>query len=57
MELEGLQQLNEEESAIDPIQGLQNVYNSNICRIFTGFLNLLDPYIKKEFEDIFSGKA
>jgi len=36
MELEGLQQLNEEESAIDPYRAFRMVYNS----IFAGYLQV-----------------
>ncbi len=53
MELEGLQQLNEEESAIDPYREFRiNItqYLQDIYRFFK-----LSPY-KKEFEDLFLGK-
>lgn len=53
MELEGLQQLNDEESAIDPNRNFRiNVtqYLQDIYRFFK-----LSPY-KKEFQDIFSGR-
>jgi tetratricopeptide (TPR) repeat protein len=53
MELDGLQQLNEEESATDPFRNFRiNVtqYIQDIYRFFK-----LSPY-KKEFEDLFSGK-
>ncbi len=53
MELEGLQQLDEEESAIDPFRSFRiNVtqYLQDIYRFFK-----LSPY-KKEFEDLFTGK-
>jgi tetratricopeptide (TPR) repeat protein len=53
MELEGLQQLNDDESAIDPYRNFRiNVtqYLQDIYRFFK-----LSPY-KKEFEDIFSGR-
>ncbi|HUX97815.1 MAG TPA: hypothetical protein VMV47_18940 [Bacteroidales bacterium] len=53
MELEGLQQLNEDESVIDPFRNFRiNVtqYLHDIYRFFK-----LSPY-KKEFEDIFSGR-
>jgi len=53
MELEGLQQLNEEESAIDPYRVFRiNItqYLQDIYRFFK-----LSPY-KKEFEDLFLGK-
>ena len=53
MELEGLQQLNEDESVIDPYRNFRiNVtqYLQDIYRFFK-----LSPY-KKEFEDIFSGR-
>ena len=53
MELEGLQQMNDEESAIDPYKSFRiNVtqYLQDIYRFFK-----LSPY-KKEFEDLFIGK-
>jgi tetratricopeptide (TPR) repeat protein len=53
MELEGLQQLNDEESTIDPYRSFRtNVtqYLQDIYRFFK-----LSPY-KKEFEDLFTGK-
>jgi tetratricopeptide (TPR) repeat protein len=53
MELEGLQQLNDEESAIDPYKNFRiNVtqYLQDIYRFFK-----LSPY-KKEFEDLFTGR-
>ena len=53
MELEGLQQLNEDESATDPYRNFRiNVtqYLQDIYRFFK-----LSPY-KKEFEDIFIGR-
>ncbi len=53
MELEGLQQLNEEESATDPYRNFRiNVtqYIQDIYRFFK-----LSPY-RKEFEDVFTGK-
>jgi tetratricopeptide (TPR) repeat protein len=53
MELEGLQQLNDEESALDPYKSFRtNVtqYLQDIYRFFK-----LSPY-KKEFEDLFIGK-
>ena len=53
MELEGLQQLNDDESVIDPFRNFRiNVtqYLQDIYRFFK-----LSPY-KKEFEDIFSGR-
>ena len=53
MELEGLQQLNEEESGIDPYKTFRiNVtqYLQDIYRFFK-----LSPY-KKEFEDLFIGR-
>jgi tetratricopeptide (TPR) repeat protein len=53
MELEGLQQLNEEESAADPYRGFRiNVtqYLQDIYRFFK-----LSPY-RKEFEDLFIGR-
>ena len=53
MELEGLQQLNDDESVIDPDRNFRiNVtqYLQDIYRFFK-----LSPY-KKEFEDIFSGR-
>jgi tetratricopeptide (TPR) repeat protein len=53
MELEGLQQLNEDESAVDPYRSFRiNVtqYLQDIYRFFK-----LSPY-RKEFEDLFIGK-
>ncbi len=53
MELEGLQQLNDEESVLDPYKSFRtNVtqYLQDIYRFFK-----LSPY-KKEFEDLFLGK-
>jgi tetratricopeptide (TPR) repeat protein len=53
MELEGLQQLNEDETVIDPYKKFRiNVtqYLQDIYRFFK-----LSPY-KKEFEDLFTGK-
>jgi len=53
MELEGLQQLNDDESVIDPYKTFRiNVtqYLQDIYRFFK-----LSPY-KKEFEDLFAGK-
>jgi tetratricopeptide (TPR) repeat protein len=53
MELEGLQQLNDDESVLDPYRNFRiNVtqYLQDIYRFFK-----LSPY-KKEFEDIFSGR-
>jgi tetratricopeptide (TPR) repeat protein len=53
MELEGLQQMNDEESAIDPYRSFRiNVtqYLQDLYRFFK-----LSPY-KKEFEDIFLGR-
>jgi tetratricopeptide (TPR) repeat protein len=53
MELEGLQQLNEEESATDPYR----VYRTNITQYLQDIYRFfkLSPY-KKEFEDLFTGK-
>ena len=53
MELEGLQQLNEEESAIDPYKDFRTCITQYLQDIYRFFK--LSPY-KKEFEDIFSGK-
>ena len=53
MELEGLQQLNEEEAATDPFRNFRidvTQYIQDIYRFFK-----LSPY-RKEFEDIFIGK-
>ena len=53
MELEGLQQLNDDESAIDPYRNFRicvTQYLQDFYRFFK-----LSPY-KKEFEDIFSGR-
>ncbi len=53
MELEGLQQLNDEESALDPYKSFRtNVtqYLQDLYRFFK-----LSPY-RKEFEDLFTGK-
>ncbi|MGE5419991.1 MAG: tetratricopeptide repeat protein [Chloroflexota bacterium] len=53
MELEGLQQLNDDESATDPYRNFRiNVtqYIQDVYRFFK-----LSPY-KKEFEDVFTGK-
>jgi tetratricopeptide (TPR) repeat protein len=53
MELEGLQQLNEDESMIDPYRN----FRINITQYLQDFYRFfkLSPY-KKEFEDIFSGR-
>ena len=53
MELEGLQQLNEEESATDPYR----VFRTNITQYLQDIYRFfkLSPY-KKEFEDLFLGK-
>ena len=53
MELEGLQQLNEDESASDPYK----VFRTNITQYLQDFYRFfkLSPY-KKEFEDLFIGK-
>ena len=54
MELEGLQQMNEEETVIDPYRNFRtNVtqYLQDIYRFFK-----LSPY-RKEFEDLFIGKT
>lgn len=53
MELEGLQQLNDDESATDPYRSFRinaTQYIQDVYRFFK-----LSPY-KKEFEDIFSGR-
>ncbi|HEX2970156.1 MAG TPA: tetratricopeptide repeat protein [Bacteroidales bacterium] len=53
MELEGLQQINEDESSTDPFSGFRinaTQYIQDIYRFFK-----LSPY-KKEFEDVFTGK-
>ena len=53
MELEGLQQLNDEESATDPYK----VFRTNITQYLQDIYRFfkLSPY-KKEFEDLFIGK-
>ena len=53
MELEGLQQLNDDESMIDPYRN----FRINITQYLQDFYRFfkLSPY-KKEFEDIFSGR-
>jgi tetratricopeptide (TPR) repeat protein len=53
MELEGLQQLNEEDSGTDPYR----VFRTNITQYLQDFYRFfkLSPY-KKEFEDLFVGK-
>jgi tetratricopeptide (TPR) repeat protein len=53
MELEGLQQLNEEDSATDPYK----VFRTNITQYLQDIYRFfkLSPY-KKEFEDLFIGK-
>ena len=53
MELEGLQQLNEEETIIDPYK----TFRTNITQYLQDFYRFfkLSPY-KKEFEDLFIGK-
>jgi tetratricopeptide (TPR) repeat protein len=53
MELEGLQQLNDEESAIDPFK----VFRTNVTQYLQDLYRFfkLSPY-KKEFEDLFTGK-
>jgi tetratricopeptide (TPR) repeat protein len=53
MELEGLQQLNEEDSATDPYR----VFRTNITQYLQDIYRFfkLSPY-KKEFEDLFIGK-
>lgn len=53
MELEGLQQLNDDESAIDPYRN----FRINVTQYLQDFYRFfkLSPY-KKEFEDIFSGR-
>lgn len=53
MELEGLQQLNEEESGTDPFR----VFRTNITQYLQDLYRFfkLSPY-KKEFEDLFAGK-
>jgi tetratricopeptide (TPR) repeat protein len=53
MELEGLQQMNEEESATDPYK----VFRTNITQYLQDFYRFfkLSPY-RKEFEDLFIGK-
>jgi tetratricopeptide (TPR) repeat protein len=53
MELEGLQQLNEEESVLDPNKS----FRTNVTQYLQDFYRFykLSPY-KKEFEDLFIGK-
>jgi tetratricopeptide (TPR) repeat protein len=53
MELEGLQQMNEEDSGTDPYR----VFRTNITQYLQDFYRFfkLSPY-KKEFEDLFVGK-
>lgn len=53
MELEGLQQLNDDESIIDPYRN----FRINVTQYLQDFYRFfkLSPY-KKEFEDIFSGR-
>jgi tetratricopeptide (TPR) repeat protein len=53
MELEGLQQLNDDESVIDPYRN----FRINVTQYLQDFYRFfkLSPY-KKEFEDIFSGR-
>jgi tetratricopeptide (TPR) repeat protein len=53
MELEGLQQLNDDESAIDPYRN----FRINVTQYLQDFYRFfkLSPY-KKEFEDIFTGR-
>ena len=53
MELEGLQQLNDDESMIDPYRNFR-INTTQYLQDFYRFLKL-SPY-KKEFEDIFSGR-
>ena len=53
MELEGLQELNKDESMIDPYRNFR-VNTTQYLQDFYRFLKL-SPY-KKEFEDIFSGR-
>jgi len=53
MELEGLQQLNEEDSGTDPYR----VFRINITQYLQDFYRFLSSHhIKKEFEDLFVGK-
>ena len=53
MELEGLQQLNEEDSATDPYKNFRTFVTQYLQDIYRFFK--LSPY-KKEFEDLFIGK-
>ncbi len=53
MELEGLQQLNEEENAADPYRSFRTIVTQYLQDIYRFFK--LSPY-RKEFEDIFLGK-
>jgi tetratricopeptide (TPR) repeat protein len=53
MELEGLQQLNEENSLTDPDKKFRTIVTQYLQDIYRFFK--LSPY-RKEFEDIFSGK-
>jgi tetratricopeptide (TPR) repeat protein len=53
MELEGLQQMNEDETATDPFKGFRTNITQYLQDIYRFFK--LSPY-KKEFEDLFTGK-
>lgn len=53
MELEGLQQLNEEDSSTDPYKAFRTTITQYLQDIYRFFK--LSPY-KKEFEDLFIGK-
>lgn len=53
MELEGLQQMNDDESAVDPYKNFRTSVTQYLQDIYRFFK--LSPY-RKEFEDIFSGK-
>jgi tetratricopeptide (TPR) repeat protein len=53
MELEGLQQLNDEETALDPYKNFRTIVTQYLQDIYRFYK--LSPY-KKEFEDLFIGK-
>ncbi len=53
MELEGLQQLNEEDSVLDPYKNFRTIVTQYLQDIYRFYK--LSPY-KKEFEDLFIGK-
>lgn len=53
MELEGLQQLNDEEASLDPYKNFRTIVTQYLQDIYRFYK--LSPY-KKEFEDLFIGK-